>query len=183
MFFLPLLTSVLSSEYLVRLIIRSQMLLFLGPEHTGDTNKIDDEFTDSDIFTGTFYLDSSDNFDTYLTELGVGYFLRQLALLALPIVTVERSCPQDAPCIWTMKTDAAVRTHLVTFQLGEIVEDLTMDGRNIKTVFTQLGRNRIVEEQVGENVNTTIIREFLKDRMEVTMAVNNVTASSVFKRN
>ena len=58
-----------------------------------------------------------------------------------------------------------------------------MDGRNIKTVFTQLGRNRIVEEQVGESVNTTIIREFFKDRMEVTMAVNNVTASSVFKRN
>ena len=82
-----------------------------------------------------------------------------------------------------MKTDAAVRTHLVTFQLGEMVEDLTMDGRNIKTVFTQLGRNRIVEEQVGESVNTTIIREFFKDRMEVTMAVNNVTASSVFKRN
>ena len=94
-----------------------------------------------------------------------------------------RSCPQDAPCTWTMKTDAAVRTHLVTFQLGEMVEDLTMDGRNIKTVFTQLGRNRIVEEQVGESVNTTIIREFFKDRMEVTMAVNNVTASSVFKRN
>ena len=82
-----------------------------------------------------------------------------------------------------MKTDAAVRTHLVTFQLGEVVEDLTMDGRNIKTVFTQLGRNRIVEEQVGESVNTTIVREFFKDRMEVTMAVNNVTASSVFKRN
>ena len=74
----------------MRLIIRSQMLLFLGPEHTGDTNKIDEEFTDSDIFTGAFYLESSDNFDTYLTELGVGYFLRQLALLALPIVTVER---------------------------------------------------------------------------------------------
>ena len=47
----------------------------------------------------------------------------------------------------------------------------------------QLGRNRIVEEQVGESVNTTIVREFFKDRMEVTMAVNNVTASSVFKRN
>jgi len=58
-----------------------------------------------------------------------------------------------------------------------------MDGRNIKTVYTQLGRNRIVEEQAGESVNTTIIRDFFKDRMEVTMAVNNVTASSVFKRN
>ena len=81
-----------------------------------------------------------------------------------------------------MKTDAVVKTHLVTFQLGELVEDLTMDGRKIKTVFTQLDKNRIVEEQVGETVNTTIIRDFFKDRMEVTLAVNNVTASSVFKK-
>jgi len=66
------------------------MLLFLGPEHANDTNEIDDRLSESDVFTGTFYLDSSDNFDSYLTELGVGYFLRQLALLALPIVTVQR---------------------------------------------------------------------------------------------
>ena len=81
-----------------------------------------------------------------------------------------------------MKTDAVVKTHLVTFQLGELVEDLTIDGRKIKTVFTQRDKNRIVEEQVGETVNTTIIRDFFKDRMEVTLAVNNVTASSVFKK-
>ena len=66
------------------------MLNFLGPDHTQDTDKIDGGFTDSDIFTGTFYLHSSDNFESYLAELGVGYFLRKLAMLATPIVTVQR---------------------------------------------------------------------------------------------
>ena len=99
----------------------------------------------------------------------------------------SRTCPSDStqsvPCTWTIKTDAAVRTHLVTFQLGEEVEDFTMDGRSIKTIFTRPSWNRLVEEQVGDTVNTTLVRDFFRDRMEVTMYVNNVTASSVFKRN
>ena len=89
----------------------------------------------------------------------------------------------DSPCTWSIKTDAAVRTHFVTFQLGELVEDFTMDGRSIKTMFTMPSQNRLVEEQIGETVNTTLVRDFFKDRIEVTMHVNNVTASSVFKRN
>ena len=40
--------------------------------------------------TGTFYLHSSEGFDSYLAELGVGYILRQLAALAFPIITVSR---------------------------------------------------------------------------------------------
>ena len=95
MFLLALITSVMSSEYLVRLLIRSQMLLFLGPEdvyYANNTQKLvvsEHSETDS-FFNGTFYLDSSENFEQYLTELGVGYFLRQLAMLALPMVTIKR---------------------------------------------------------------------------------------------
>ena len=94
MFFLFLLTSVMSSEYLVCLLMRAQMLLFLGPEHADSLNKtkeINIKPLEEDLFfNGTFYLDSSENFEPYLTELGVGYFLRQLAMLAFPIVTVAR---------------------------------------------------------------------------------------------
>ena len=74
--------------------MRSQMLLFLGPEDLHSTNHTETSVVktlETDFFNGTFYLDSSDNFGGYLTELGVGYFLRQLAMLALPIVTVKRS--------------------------------------------------------------------------------------------
>ena len=57
-----------------------------------------------------------------------------------------------------------------------------MDGRRIKTIFSRPSYNRLIEEQVGDTVNTTLVRDFFRDRMEVTMYVNNVTASSVFKR-
>ena len=95
MFLLALLTSVMSSEYLVRLLIRSQMLLFLGPEdayYANYTQELEVSEPSETIFfiDGSFYLDSSENFEPYLTELGVGYFLRQLAMLAFPIVTVKR---------------------------------------------------------------------------------------------
>ena len=98
MFFLTCLTSVLSSEYLTCLLTRAIMLLILGPsdlnmEEAANNTSNDvgmKPATTEKFFTGTFYLDSSDNFDNYLTELGVGYFLRQLALLAFPIVTVQR---------------------------------------------------------------------------------------------
>ena len=76
-----------------------------------------------------------------------------------------------------------MRSHVITFNLGEEMEDLTMDGRSINTVFTRPSWNRLVEVQVGDMVNTTLVRDFFQDRMEVTMQVNNVSASSIFRRN
>ena len=74
--------------------MRSLMLFFLGPEdsHTANyTKQVFPEPEETDLFfNGTFYLDSSENFEPYLTELGVGYFLRQLAMLAFPMVTIKR---------------------------------------------------------------------------------------------
>ena len=71
--------------------------MFLGPENvemnfntqinndTQDLSGLEDQ-----LYNGTYYYVSSDNFENYLTELGVGYFLRKLALLAFPIITVTR---------------------------------------------------------------------------------------------
>merc|ERR1711892_124956 len=134
-----------------------------------------------DLIPGIYKLDSSNNFNAYLKELGVGYFLRKLAMLASPVVTVERTCPAE-PCKWSINTDAVVRTHLITFSLGEEVQDFTMDRRRIKTIYTIPSRNRLVEEQMGSKVNTTLIRDFFGDRMDVNMYVNDVIATSVFYR-
>ena len=76
---------------------------------------------------------------------------------------IFRSCPSatlDSPCTWSIKTD------LVTFQLGLKVEDLTMDVRSIKNVFTMPSWNRLVEEQVGATVNTSLVRDFFKDKID-----------------
>ena len=94
MFFMVILTSVLSSEYLVNLLLQAHLSLFLGspqdnftvPDNlTADINNTQESFID-----GSYFYEKSENFDEYLTELGVGYFLRQLAALAYPILTVKR---------------------------------------------------------------------------------------------
>ena len=41
--------------------------------------------------TGTYTYSSSDNFESYLKGLGVSYFLRKLALLASPVVSIRHS--------------------------------------------------------------------------------------------
>jgi len=190
MFFMFFVTSVLSSEYMVNLLMRAGLMMFLGPENvemnfntqinndTQDLSGLEDP-----LYNGTYYYVSSDNFENYLTELGVGYFLRKLALLAFPIITVTRKCPETEDCSWSIKTDAGLRSHVIDFQTGEWVEDVTMDGREIKTTFSSPSPNTLVEFQMSDTVNTTLVRHFFHDRMEVIMNVNDVNATSLFKRN
>ena len=101
MFLMVFITGVFSSEYLINLLLRATLLLFLGAENintccTKSTSNetlligTDNLPREAHYFEGSFFYDHSDNFENYLTELGVGYFLRKLALLAFPIVTVTR---------------------------------------------------------------------------------------------
>ena len=84
--------------------------------------------------------------------------------------------------MFSIKTDAGLRSHTINFRIDSWVDDTTMDGRDIKCLFSRSGKNRLVELQVGETVNTTLIRDFYRDRLVVSMTVNNVTASSLFMR-
>ena len=220
MFFMVFLTGMFSSEYLVNLLLRANLLLFLGADINTRAASNQTLFSDTDILindeplhVGSFYYEHSENFENYLTELGVGYFLRKLALLAFPIVTItrclikrfsvnwriemsyfSRKCTDnssslvtsqnfDEECIWTIKTDAGLKSHSVSFHLNEWVDDVTMDGRNIKTKFHTEDPNKIIEFQTSNGVNTTLTRQFFVDRMEVSMNVNSVNASSLFRRN
>lgn len=186
---IPILVSASSSEYLVTLITRGILLLFLGPEDLRPSNhslSLNETMLPSSLMAGTFHLHSSDNFDAYLSELGVSFILRQLASLAFPIITVE-SCPSPPPqdCKWKIKTDAGLRSHTISFTLGNEVDDVTMDGRQVTSLFSLGGKDSLVEEQKSRDGGPTTIltRRFDASRMEVGMVVNGVSASSVFLRN
>ena len=60
------------------------IVLIIGSSHSLNPSVQDD------LIPGTYKLSSSNNFNAYLKELGVGYFLRKLAMLASPVVTVDR---------------------------------------------------------------------------------------------
>jgi hypothetical protein len=189
---IPILASVSSSDYLVTLITRGLLLLFLGPEDlrpsrgTNNSSSLNGTTLPSNLMAGSFHLHSSDNFDAYLSELGVSFILRQLAGLAFPIITVQ-SCPTPPPpdCQWKIKTDAGLRSHTISFSLGEQVDDVTMDGRQVSSLFSLDDEDSLLEEQRSREGGPTtfLTRRFYDNRMEVGMVVNSVNASSVFLRN
>ena len=57
-----------------------------------------------------------------------------------------------------------------------------MDIREVTSIFTLIKKNTVLEEQRGESANTTIIRNFNRDRMDMVMEVNGIVAKSVFRR-
>ena len=80
-------------------------------------------------------------------------------------------------------TTTVFKSHEVKFKLLEKKNDITMDGRQISFSISLSASNQWTEIQTGSNnLVTTIRRNFYEDRMEVLLQVNDVTASSIFKR-
>jgi len=165
--------------------------------------------------TGVYDYGRSTNFEAYLQELGVSYILRRLAGLASPTVTITRnqqtpcqveegsSVTQPCPKEWTVRTTTLFKSHEVSFNLGEPVNDTTMDGRNVEMTVkdttpsggdpqgtppvwteTQVSLdwnfNRLSPQDGGKT--TQLIRTFLADKMTVDLSCGQVQASSVFHR-
>ena len=78
-------------------------------------------------------------------------------------------------------TSTLFKSHTVSFKLNERKNDITMDGRNVQFVITQTQPNQWIEVQSSDKV-TTLTRNFLPEKMEVALKVNNVIASSIFIR-
>lgn len=150
--------------------------------------------------TGVYKYDHSTNFENYLQELGVSSWMRKMAGLATPTVTVSRNsaCNQGDNCKeWTIHTSTGIPfiNHEVSFNLNETVTDTTLDGRNIESTVlsddvtagppvwreTQVGLDSNFNRQEGGKT-TQLIRTFLSDKMLVEMSCGSVKASSVFNR-
>jgi len=126
--------------------------------------------------TGKFKLDSSDNFDNFLKELGVNFMLRKLANSTSPTVDISRVGDQ-----FTMKTISTVKTSVVTFTLGQEFEEERLDGKKVKSVMTLEG-NKLIQKQFDNGKEVQYIREFNGDVLTVTSTANNVTSVRVYKR-
>lgn len=86
-------------------------------------------------------------------------------------------------CEWEMETSTIVKSHSVSFRIGETVADTTMDGRKITFKVEQFLPNQLVETQYfGRNESTKITRSFSSGAMKVILEVDNVIAQSSFVR-
>lgn len=128
------------------------------------------------IWEGKKYkLDRSDKFDEYMKELGVGFVTRKIGNNIYPTVELIKNGDE-----YILNTTSTFKDTTIKFKLGEEFDEETVDGRNVKSVCTFDGENKLVHEQKGEKP-TTIVREFKDDEMTAIMNINNIVCTRVYK--
>ncbi|NXP87973.1 MYP2 protein, partial [Passerina amoena] len=127
-------------------------------------------------FVGTWKLISSENFDDYLKELGVGLAARKLGGLARPDVII--SMKGD---IVTIRTESTFKNTTISFKLGQQFDETTADDRKVKSVVT-LEKGSLVQVQKWNGKETTIKRRLVDGKMVVEYAMKGVVCTRVYER-
>uniref|UniRef100_A0A7M4DVY6 Cytosolic fatty-acid binding proteins domain-containing protein n=1 Tax=Crocodylus porosus TaxID=8502 RepID=A0A7M4DVY6_CROPO len=112
-------------------------------------------------FVGTWKLVSSENFDDYMKELGVGLATRKIGGLAKPKVII--SMKGD---VVTIRTESTFKNTQFSFKLGQEFEETTADDRKVKSVIT-LEKGSLVHMQKWNGKETTIRRKLVDGKMVV----------------
>ncbi|XP_072756435.1 fatty acid binding protein isoform X2 [Anoplolepis gracilipes] len=128
----------------------------------------------SEILGKRYKLFSSENFEDFMKALGVGMVMRKMGASVSP--TVELT---EKDGVYTLKTTSTFKNTEVKFKLGEELDEETVDGRKVKSVFTLEG-NKLMQEQKGEK-NSTIEREFTPTEMKAIMKVDDIVCTRVYK--
>ncbi|XP_024052949.2 myelin P2 protein-like [Terrapene carolina triunguis] len=126
-----------------------------------------------ELFLGTWKLISSENFDSYMKELGVGFTTRKLGSLAKSSVII--SINGD---IITIKTESTFKNTEISFKLGEEFEETTADDRKTMSTVT-LDNGSLTQVQKWDGKQTTIKRALVDGKMVVECTMNNVTCTSL----
>jgi len=128
-------------------------------------------------FLGKWKLESSDNFEEYMKEIGIGMATRKIASTQNPknIITAE---PNG---VYNFRSESSFKTTDMKFKLNEEFEEHTADGRKAKTTMSLDGR-KLIQDQKAD-VHSIIIRELTDDNTLVTkLTANGVTSTRVFKK-
>ncbi|XP_027674667.1 fatty acid-binding protein, adipocyte-like [Chelonia mydas] len=129
-----------------------------------------------DLFVGIWKFVSSEKFEDYMKELGVGLATRKLGSLAKPTVTIST----DGDVI-TIKTKSTFKNTEVSFKLGEEFDETTADDRKTKSIVT-LEEGSITQVQKWDGKETTIKRKLVDGKMIVEYTMNNITCTRVYER-
>ncbi|POI27748.1 hypothetical protein CIB84_008502 [Bambusicola thoracicus] len=147
-----------------------------------------------DQFVGTWKLLSSENFEDYMKELGVGFATRKMAGVAKPNLTI--SINGD---VITIRSESTFKNTEISFKLGEEFDETTADDRKTKNVITldngtlkQVqkwdGKETVIKRKVVDG-NLLVVSSFLlitelavQNAILMECTMNNVTSKRVYER-
>ena len=81
------------------------------------------------IIYGKWQLFQSENFEEFMSKLGVCYVVRKLGNKSTPVVTVSKEAD-----VLSFKQESLVSTSEIKFKIGEQFDEKTADGRAVKYI-------------------------------------------------
>ena len=112
-----------------------------------------------DAFVGTWKLVSSENFDDYMKEVGVGFATRKVAGMAKPTLII--SVNGD---VATIRSESTFKNTEISFKLDQEFDEVTPDDRKVKSI-VNLDEGALVQVQNWDGKSTTIKRKLVDDKM------------------
>ncbi|XP_061753148.1 fatty acid-binding protein, heart [Nerophis ophidion] len=127
-------------------------------------------------FVGTWNLKSSENFDEYMKQLGVGFATRKVGNLTKPttIISVEGDKV-------TVKTQSTIKNTELSFKLGEEFEETTADDRKVKSIVTIDG-GKMVHIQRWDGKETSLVREVNGNALTLTLTMGDVICTRSYEK-
>jgi len=121
--------------------------------------------------TGKFKLTQSENFEEFMKVLGVGLVTRKLGNKSSPTVTISEEAGE-----FTFKQESLVKTSEIKFKIGQEFDEITADGRQVKSLMTLKAPNVMVHEMKGTNggKDSVCVREFFQDKMVATCKCEDI---------
>lgn len=105
--------------------------------------------------------------DSFTIFAGVGFGTRQVGTRVTPVVELN----QESDGRLTLSSKSTFKNVSITFKLGEEFEEVTPDGRKVKSCVTLEGTKLIQTQKNGKE--STIIREFSDDEVNMVRKVQN----------
>ena len=89
------------------------------------------------VIYGKWQLFQSENFENFMSRLGVSYLVRKLGNKSTPVVTVSKGDDD----LLSFKQESLVSTSEIKFKLGEQFDEKSADGRMVKYLPTNFKNN------------------------------------------
>lgn len=134
------------------------------------------------VVIGKFQLKSSENFEEFMSALGIGYLTRKLGNKSSPVVTVSQN--EEDKNVYTFKQESLVSTSQFSFKFGQQFDEKTADGRKVKSTMTVEKPNILRHEMLGTNggKDSVCVREFFKDKMKCVCTVDEIVTTRMYER-